>query len=81
MGGQSPNDWGIIPRAIEHIFAKIAKSSGQHEVKMTFVELYNDRFIDLLDLSKSDKQIDKIIIKGGEKETVYLFGSASLRTP
>ena len=39
---------GIIPRAVEDIFQKLEASAGDHSVKISFMELYNEQLEDLL---------------------------------
>lgn len=39
---------GIIPRAVEDIFGKLENGVGDHSVKISFMELYNEQLEDLL---------------------------------
>jgi hypothetical protein len=51
-------DPGVAPRVVAQLFAEMeARSSTLFAVQMTYIELYNDEFIDLLD---PDNQPDKL---------------------
>ena len=43
-----PDDAGIIPRAMAHIFASLNASGAEYSVRCTFLELYNEEITDLL---------------------------------
>lgn len=45
-----PTTWGMIPRAVDHIFRSISKAPDSHryEVYVTFIEIYNEVMYDLL---------------------------------
>lgn len=65
---QKEEDLGVIPRAIQHTFRKIAECKAQaieqgllepaFEVSVQFVELYND---DVLDLLSDDRSMSSSI--------------------
>lgn len=50
-GSERSQDIGIVPRAFHRIFDLVRENEAKQEVEVraTFLELYNDRFIDLLD--------------------------------
>ncbi|KAJ3370897.1 Kinesin-like protein kif21b [Kappamyces sp. JEL0680] len=42
--------WGIVPRAVQDIFAFVERqTSGEYQVSASFLELYNEELLDLLD--------------------------------
>jgi hypothetical protein len=43
-----PEDAGIIPRAMAHVFASLNASGAEYSVRCTFLELYNEEITDLL---------------------------------
>ncbi|CAJ0608784.1 unnamed protein product, partial [Cylicocyclus nassatus] len=48
---------GIIPRAVEHIFEELAKSStGEYSVQISYLELYNEELYDLLAPTSDDRE-------------------------
>ena len=51
--GVSEQDLGIIPRVIREIFNEInvRKTQAEFLVKVTYLEIYNEEIIDLLDRS------------------------------
>lgn len=68
MGPESLADEnrGLIPRVIEEVFRKIDESEGVIEfcLKVTLVEIYQQRVRDLLDTQKSDLKIRQNKAKG-----------------
>jgi len=50
---------GIIPRLVGGIFALIASAPGEVEftVKVSMIEIYNEKIRDLLDIKKTDLKI------------------------
>ena len=55
----SDNDRGIIPRMVKGIFKMIMKAPENIEftVKVSIIEIYNERIRDLLDLTNTDLKI------------------------
>ena len=55
LGDNTPDGKGVIPRLVDAIFTGIAQSSDQIEftVKLSYVEIYNERIQDLLTASSS----------------------------
>ena len=56
----TPEDEGLIPRAIRYIFSAIHENKFQqiqYKVSMSFVELYNDNFKNLLSSPKQGKGV------------------------
>lgn len=51
---------GIIPRVLVNLFKQLSKESAEHSVKISFLELYNERLKDLL--SENDNDEDNIRI-------------------
>jgi hypothetical protein len=82
----TPTDEGILSRAVKCIFELIEKApSTLFTVEMTYVELYNNDFRDLLtpptDMQSLNPTKVKIVIHDSEARGVYLEGSPHLRTP
>lgn len=52
------NEEGMIPKVIKDLFAEIdkRKQEAQFLVKASFLEIYNQQIIDLLDAHKNLKQ-------------------------
>lgn len=52
---------GLVPRTLEHLFECIDKeqeeSRTEYLVKCTFLEIYNETIIDLLDKNNSNLQL------------------------
>ena len=87
---------GIIPRALDDLFAMISAVDGAGIVHLSYVELHKNKFRDLLaSISSSPRDKKKafvftdrqpaaactIELHENEMEGVYLTGSPSLRTP
>ncbi|GIQ85414.1 kinesin-like protein [Kipferlia bialata] len=62
----NPDDRGIIPRIISHIFEAIGGSKAHLEftVQVSYVEIYNEKIRDLLDPRKSNLVIHESPTKG-----------------
>lgn len=81
-----PVEAGVIPRAVRQIFDTLEAQKADYNMKVTFVELYNEEIIDLLaqeEYSRSMEDRQKktislmedgkgcVIVRGLEEETVY----------
>ncbi|EHA8586465.1 hypothetical protein COCNU_scaffold000429G000020 [Cocos nucifera] len=47
-GGDLSSDAGVIPRAVRHIFDTLEAQKADYNMKVTFLELYNEEITDLL---------------------------------
>ncbi|KAG5515401.1 hypothetical protein RHGRI_036452 [Rhododendron griersonianum] len=56
--GEFPNDAGVIPRAVRQIFDILEAQNAEYNMKVTFLELYNEEITDLLAAEESSKFID-----------------------
>ena len=97
-GPPDGSDPGIIPRAIELVFAEAERKAAQHAdaaflVRLSFVELYNDDFRDLLSphlqaaarttagtRGSLSRDVERIKIREGPRGP-HLTGSPTLRSP
>ncbi|ESQ52380.1 hypothetical protein EUTSA_v10016170mg [Eutrema salsugineum] len=85
-GGDLPADAGVIPRAVRHIFETLEAQNADYNMKVTFLELYNEEVTDLLAQDESfrsseDKQRKPVslmedgkgcvVLRGLEEEVVY----------
>ena len=60
-GAERYADRGIIPRALSHIFAKLNEQTDtQFEVRVSYLEIYNEAGYDLLDPSHETKGLDDL---------------------
>ena len=60
-GAERYVDRGIIPRALSHIFSKLAESSDtQYEVRVSYLEIYNESGYDLLEPSHETKGLEDL---------------------
>ena len=86
QGGDLPAEAGVIPRAVRHIFDSLEAQNADYNMKVTFLELYNEEITDLLateDFSKPLEERQKrpislmedgrgsVVVRGLEEETVY----------
>jgi len=55
---------GLIPRAVQHIFRRIGDIKCS--VSVQFVELYNEKIMDLLDTSKKAEPLKMVLNKKHE---------------
>ncbi|CAI5467914.1 unnamed protein product [Closterium sp. Yama58-4] len=46
--GQLPEGAGVIPRSIKHIFDTLDSQGAEYNIKVTYLELYNEEITDLL---------------------------------
>ncbi|KAL3530672.1 hypothetical protein ACH5RR_009994 [Cinchona calisaya] len=46
--GEFPSDAGVIPRAVKQIFDILEAQNAEYNMKVTFLELYNEEITDLL---------------------------------
>ncbi|CAJ1968372.1 unnamed protein product [Sphenostylis stenocarpa] len=85
-GGDLPAEAGVIPRAVRHIFDILEAQNADYNMKVTFLELYNEEITDLLspdDNSKPTEEKQKkpitlmedgkgcVFVRGLEEESVY----------
>ncbi|KAF9665472.1 hypothetical protein SADUNF_Sadunf16G0126300 [Salix dunnii] len=56
--GEFPSDAGVIPRAVKQIFEILEAQNAEYNMKVTFLELYNEEISDLLALEETSKFID-----------------------
>ena len=61
----SPHTQGIIPRMISHVFNFIHEQEGtEFMIKVSMIEIYQEKIRDLLDISRVNLQIREDTIKG-----------------
>ncbi|KAK4793058.1 hypothetical protein SAY86_023493 [Trapa natans] len=56
--GEFPGDAGVIPRAVRQIFNILEAQCAEYNMKVTFLELYNEEITDLLAPEEVPKFID-----------------------
>lgn len=56
--GEFPSDAGVIPRAVKQIFEILEAQNAEYNMKVTFLELYNEEISDLLAQEETSKLID-----------------------
>ena len=61
-----PNMMGIIPRMFEHLFTCIAEADPDIEfsIKCSYLEIYMEKIMDLLDPKKTNLQVKEDKLKG-----------------
>ena len=60
-GAERYVDRGIIPRALSHIFAKLSETPDtQYEVRVSYLEIYNESGYDLLEPSHETKSLEDL---------------------
>ncbi|MQL80584.1 hypothetical protein Taro_013038 [Colocasia esculenta] len=57
--GEFPSDAGVIPRSVRQIFDILEAQSAEYNMKITFLELYNEEITDLLAPDESKFTEDK----------------------
>ena len=76
----TPNEPGLIPRVIQHLFSTLAENHNDiavsppspenttqqtnHVVKVSYLEIYNETILDLLDVESGTKQLRENIKRG-----------------
>ncbi|KAG8387758.1 hypothetical protein BUALT_Bualt02G0054600 [Buddleja alternifolia] len=56
--GEFPSDAGVIPRAVKQIFDILETQNAEYNMKVTFLELYNEEITDLLAPEECSKFIE-----------------------
>ena len=64
----SPDEKGLIPRTIDHLFSRIEEDISNYTVKVSFLEIYNEQIIDLLDNGKKTG----LLLREDLKKGVYV---------
>ncbi|KAJ0978435.1 hypothetical protein J5N97_013909 [Dioscorea zingiberensis] len=86
--GELPSDAGVIPRAVQQIFDILESQNADYNMKVTFLELYNEEITDLLAMEESKLSDDKskkpialmedgkggVLVRGLEEEIVSSAG-------
>ena len=67
---ESPGRFGLLPRCLEYIFYTLNDCNKEYSLKMSFIEIYNEKIIDLL----SDNDLGVVMIREDGKRGVYLEG-------
>jgi hypothetical protein len=68
----SPSDPGLIPRVIQYLFSKLSSAMESsesslevhHIIRVSYVEIYNERILDLLDVEAGTKALRETIKRG-----------------
>lgn len=71
--GEAAANAGIVPRALVELFKRLSGSAGEHSVKLSYIELYNEELRDLLsnnNQGNSDARKLRIFEDAGKKGTV-----------
>jgi kinesin family member C1 len=66
FGGATEDERGIVPRAVEHLFSKLAQLSEHGwtaEVETEFLEVYNDSIRDLFAPTSASSSASKVAVK------------------
>lgn len=58
----TPENPGIMSRSVEYIFQKLDERKGQHKLRLSYLEIYNEQIRDLL-VSPDEKQADLKIVE------------------
>lgn len=56
--GEFPSDAGVIPRSVQRIFNILESQSAEYNMKVSFLELYNEELTDLLAPEETPKFIE-----------------------
>ncbi|KAK7355667.1 hypothetical protein VNO80_14927 [Phaseolus coccineus] len=85
-GGDLPAEAGVIPRAVRHIFDILEAQNADYNMKVTFLELYNEEITDLLSPDENSRPTEEkqkkpitlmedgkgcVFVRGLEEESVY----------
>ncbi|AQZ13227.1 hypothetical protein BZL39_E05670 [Zygosaccharomyces parabailii] len=68
---------GIIPRVLVHLFKQLSEETTEYSVKISFLELYNERLKDLL--SDSNSEEDTIRIFDNNNSSGHVSGSSHMK--
>ena len=69
-----------LSRSLNYIFDTMKEIDSIKSIKMTFVELYNNNFRDLLDFSANSNSKKQVISIHENKTGVFLSGSDTIET-
>nr|AMS24215.1 kinesin 5b protein [Marsilea vestita] len=84
--GELPTEAGVIPRAVQQIFHTLESQHAEYNMKVTFLELYNEEITDLLAPDEISRLVDDkprkplalmedgkggVLVRGLEEEVVY----------
>lgn len=73
-----PSDgWGVIPRAIRHLFALAAtleEEGSTAEIRCSYMQIYNDRLFDLLQDARSQRPLEIRERPHKDESEVYVQG-------
>ncbi|GAA0172516.1 microtubule binding motor protein [Lithospermum erythrorhizon] len=56
--GEYPSDAGVIPRAVQQIFTILESQQAEYNMKVMFLELYNEEITDLLGPDEAPKFVE-----------------------
>ena len=70
----TPTDPGIIPLALQDVFDLVAADSdNRYSLRVSYLEIYNERIKDLLNSTGSDEAGEEIKIREDAKRGIYAF--------
>ncbi|KAK7261422.1 hypothetical protein RIF29_27732 [Crotalaria pallida] len=67
--GEFPSDAGVIPRAVKQIFDILEAQNAEYNMKVTFLELYNEEITDLL----APEETSKFLVDDKSKKPIALM--------
>ena len=72
---KNPEIKGIIPRTFDHVIAAIHTSENRkYVVRASFIEIYNEEIMDLLDKKNSKQSVLKKDLRENPEKGVYIQG-------
>ncbi|KAK1933815.1 Kinesin-like protein KIF21B [Phytophthora citrophthora] len=78
-GDTLDNDEGLIPRFMHHLFTTLNERGTNHQLSVSFLEIYGEDIHDLLENPKSNRHSESLQLRENKKNGVWVQGLTEVK--